>query len=140
MIYGGIAWLNFDVWLGELHMYAESVESMKVIKKDHSDGKVIALAANPTVQQAYVVEVAGLVVVRTTLKWITGVAIRDHRCSKCGRQARLRWEGSRRLRQHNVWKLDRRGISGHQINTTAVGTLPGLDGLALVIPDDEDSL
>ena len=33
-----------------------------------------------------------------------------------------------------------RGISGHQIKTTEVGTLPGLDGLALVTPDAEESL
>ena len=32
------------------------------------------------------------------------------------------------------------GISCHQIKTKAVGTLPGLDGLALVTPDAEESL
>ena len=33
-----------------------------------------------------------------------------------------------------------RGISGHQIKTTDVGTLPGLEGMALVTPDAEESL
>ena len=33
-----------------------------------------------------------------------------------------------------------RGISGHQIKTTDVGTLPGLNGMALVTPDAEESL
>ena len=33
-------------------MYAESMERMKVIKKDNNEGKVSAFAVNPAVQQA----------------------------------------------------------------------------------------
>ena len=119
VIYGARAWPDFYILSGELHMYAESVERMKVIKKDHNDGKVIAFAVNPTVQQA-VDATRGCRTCRDTdhikrdcpkdgLFVITDAPNADGRgiwksfvVGRTRKAARLRWERSRRLRRHNV--------------------------------------
>ena len=37
-VFGARAWPDFDVLSAELHLYAESTESIKAIKKDNNDG------------------------------------------------------------------------------------------------------